>query len=280
MKLNSILGIAGVNHLESEKALKIGRVFEILVLIALFVVFAQVFMLLNAEIVGARWVTSLIWFVFFMEVAVNLFNVENKKRYLKENWLNVVIVVLAFPWYDWGGDWGSDWALVVRSLRLVLFIRYFNGLVKGLKTILTRNRFGQILLASAFIILGAGSLFAYIEDESFWDGVWYALVTITTVGYGDIVPHTEYGRVFGVVLILFGVVFFSLVTANIAAFLIGSEQRQLEHDILDYMKATEKRLANQQFINDQHVERIIEHMSSEINELKSEIREMKSEKTS
>jgi len=280
MKLNSILGIAGVNHLESEKALKIGRVFEILVLIALFVVFAQVFMLLNAEIVGARWVTSLIWFVFFMEVAVNLFNVENKKRYLKENWLNVVIVVLAFPWYDWGGDWGSDWALVVRSLRLVLFIRYFNGLVKGLKTILTRNRFGQILLASAFIILGAGSLFAYIEDESFWDGVWYALVTITTVGYGDIVPHTEYGRVFGVVLILFGVVFFSLVTANIAAFLIGSEQRQLEHDILDYMKAKEKRLANQQFINDQHVERIIEHMSSEINELKSEIREMKSEKTS
>jgi len=278
MKLDSILGIAGVNHLESERALKIGRAFEVLVLIALFVVFAQVFMLLNAEIIRAYWVTDLIWFVFFMEIAVNLFNVKDKKRYLKENWLNVVIVVLAFPWYDWGGNWGSDWALIVRSLRLVLFIRYFNGVIKGLKAILTRNRFGQILVASAFIILGAGAMFSFIEDRSIWDGIWYALVTITTVGYGDVVPHTEYGRVFGVALILFGVVFFSLVTANIAAFLIGSEQRQLENDILDYMKATEKRLANQQLMNDKHVERIIDHMSTEINDLKIEIRKMKNEK--
>lgn len=267
MKLNVILGVAGVNHLESEKALRIGRAFEFLVLLALLVVFAQVFMLFSEEVIEARWVNNLIWFIFFSELIVNLFNVTKKGRYLKENWLNVVIVVIAFPAFDWG----SDWALIVRSLRLLLFIRFFTSFFKDFLLILNRNRFGQILVASSFIILGAGALFAYLEDKTFWDGVWYSLVTITTVGYGDIVPVSEYGRIFGVFLILFGVVFFSLVTANISAFLIGSEQRKLESDILEYMKATEKRLAKQQLMNEEHVERIILHMSAEIEDLKNEI---------
>lgn len=266
MKLNDILGVAGVNHLESEKALKIGRGFEFLVLLALLVVFAQVFMLFSEEVIEARWVNNLIWFIFFSELVVNLFNVTKKGRYLKENWLNVVIVVIAFPVFDWG----SDWALIVRSLRLLLFIRFFTSFFKDFIFILNRNRFGQILVASSFIILGAGALFAYLEEKTFWDGVWYSLVTITTVGYGDVVPVSKYGRIFGVFLILFGVVFFSLVTANISAFLIGSEQRKLESDILEYMKATEKRLANQKLMNEEHVERIILHMSAEIEDLKNE----------
>jgi len=267
MKVNELLGVAGVNHLESEKALKMGRVFQYLVLLALLVVFAQVILSFTDVAIESNWVTNTIWMVFFLELVVNLYNVQNKKRYLRENWLNVAIVIIAFP----GVNWGGDWALIVRSLRLLLFVRFFTSFFKDFVYILNKNRFGQILIASAFIILGAGALFAYLEDQSLWNGIWYALVTITTVGYGDIVPHTEHGRVFGVFLILFGVVFFSLITANVAAFLIGSEQRKLENDILDYMKATEKRLANQQIINEQHVERIMNHMSHEINELKNEI---------
>ncbi|WP_232744851.1 potassium channel family protein [Thiomicrorhabdus sp. Kp2] len=273
MRLNALLGVAGVNYLESEKAQKIGRMFEFIVLIALLVVFAQVFMLFSEELIHSHWINSLIWLVFFAELVVNLFFVKNKVRYLKENWLNVAIVLVAFP----GFNWGSDWALIVRSLRLLLFVRFFTSFFKDFISILNRNRFGQILVASAFIILGAGALFAFLEDKTFWDGVWYSLVTITTVGYGDIVPVSEYGRIFGVFLILFGVVFFSLVTANISAFLIGSEQRKLERDILDYMKATEKRLANQQLVNDEHVERIIMHMSNEIRSLKTEMKKLQAE---
>ncbi|WP_321323901.1 potassium channel family protein [Thiomicrorhabdus sp.] len=276
MKINVLLGVAGVNKLESEKALKVGRLFQFLVLLALLVVFAQVVMSFTDFAIEADWVTNTVWLVFFLELVVNLYNVKNRVRYLKENWLNVLIVVIAFP----GVSWGSEWALIVRSLRLLLFVRFLTSFFKDFISILNRNRFGQILVASAFIIFGAGALFAYIEDKSLWDGVWYSLVTITTVGYGDIVPTTQSGRVFGIFLILFGVVFFSLVTANIAAFLIGSEQRKLEIDILDYMKATEKRLISQQLMNDKHVDRIIQHMSSEIKELKIEIQKIKHDKES
>jgi len=272
--MNFLLGVAGVNKLESEKALKIGRFFQFLVLLALFVVFAQAIMSFTDFSIEANWVTNTIWLVFFLELVVNLYNVKNRTRYIKENWLNVFIVLVAFP----GVNWGSGWALIARSLRLLLFIRFFTGFFKDFVAILKRNRFGQILVTSAFIIFGSGALFAYLENKSLWDGVWYALVTITTVGYGDVVPTTHAGRVFGIFLILFGVVFFSLVTANIAAFLIGSEQRKLEKDILEYMRMNEKRLVSQQLINDKHVERIIQHMSSEIKGLKDEIKKMKHDK--
>ena len=276
MKINVLLGVAGVNATESVKAKRIGRLFEFLVLLALLVVFAQVLMLFSESLIQSNWVTNAIWLVFFLELIVNLYNVENKARYLKENWLNVIIVLIAFP----GLDWGSDWAVIVRSLRLLLFVRFFTGFMKDIVAVLNRNRFGQILVASAFIILGAGALFSYLEDRALWDGVWYALVTITTVGYGDVVPVSDYGRIFGVVLILFGVVFFSLVTANISAFLIGSDQRKVEKDILQHMKMSEKRMAEQQTLNDEHVERIICHMSSEIEQLRSELKQIQKENLS
>lgn len=76
---------------------------------------------------------------------------------------------------------------------------------------------------------------------------------------------------------IFGVVFFSLVTANISAFLIGSDQQKLEKDILDYVKQTEKRLAQQQADNEEQVEKIMKHMSSEIEVLRQELKEAKSD---
>lgn len=267
LNFKTLLGIAGVNHLESDYAIKIGHRFEWLVLVALFAVFIQLVMFYSDQPIEFIWFPHLIWSIFALELAVNLFNVHYKLRYLRENWLSLLIVLVAFPWIDWDGDW----ALIIRSLRLILFLRFVAGFFKNALIILRSNRFGQILLAFSFIIVGASGLFAYIEDRSFADGVWYAIVTITTVGYGDVVPTTDGGRVFGVVLILFGVVFFSLVAANIAAFLIGADQRKSEADILEYMSKTEDRLAQQSIVNEKHVERLMTHFSNELAELKRDL---------
>lgn len=267
MRLNAIIGVAGVHPSESIQAKKIGRFFELMVLLALVVVFAQVLMFYSGLLNEANWVTHAVWFVFVFELLVNLKQVNDKSRYLKENWLNVVIVVIAFPWVEWG----SEWAMIVRSLRLLLFVRFFTGFSKGFVAVLNRNRFGQILVATIFIVLGAGAIFSYLEDRSLWEGIWYAVVTITTVGYGDVVPTTDSGRAFGIGLIVFGVMFFSLVTANIAAFLIDSDRKRLEKEVLDHVKQTEKRLATQQSENEKQVERIMLHMSKEIESLKQEL---------
>jgi len=63
-----------------------------------------------------------------------------------------------------------------------------------------------------------------------WDGMWWAWVTMATVGYGDVVPHTGAGRLFASLVVLFGVVLISLLTANLAAFFIGSDVEKIEED--------------------------------------------------
>jgi len=277
MDYKSILGIAGVHYRENAKAKRIGAQFEILVLLALLAVFVQLLMYyvdyvdLGSEF-GSEWISVIIWLVFAAELVVNLTLVTNKFRYLRENWMSVVIVFLAFPWIEWG----SDWAVIVRSIRLLLFLRFFAHFYKDAVLILKKHKLGQILIGAAFMIVGAGGLFAYIEDRDLLDGMWYALVTITTVGYGDVVPQTENGRIFGGLLILFGVVLFSLVTANISAFLIGSSQRQQEREILNYVRLMEEKLRVQVDQNQAHEERIIKHMSKEIKALKTQIEAMNS----
>jgi len=271
LNIKALLGVAGVNPLENKRALKVGKWLEVLVLFALLAVFVQVLMYYSEQQLEAKWFSDLIWAVFVLELVVNLVLVRNKVRYLRENWLSVVIVLLAFPWIEWG----SDWAVIIRSLRLLLFLRFFTAFFKGVSAVLNRNRFGQILLTFAFLIVGAGAVFSYIEERPFIDGVWYAIVTVTTVGYGDVVPHTEDGRIFGAVLILFGVLFFSLVSANIAAFLIGSDQQELEKDLLQSMQELEASLSYQTQKNEQHTERLIAHMSTEIELLRQELKSMK-----
>jgi voltage-gated potassium channel len=60
--------------------------------------------------------------------------------------------------------------------------------------------------------------------------MWWAWVTMATVGYGAIVPHNAAGILFGSLLILFGVVLLSLLTANMVAFFVGSDVKKVERE--------------------------------------------------
>jgi voltage-gated potassium channel len=80
----------------------------------------------------------------------------------------------------------------------------------------------------------SGAGYAAVEKGqhlSTWDGVWWAIVTVTTVGYGDSDPHTDGGRVIAIVVMLVGIGFIAILTAAAAErFVRGqrSEQRELE----------------------------------------------------
>lgn len=271
MNLRAVLGVAGVSPYENKEAKTIGRIFEYLVLAALVAVFVQLILTYSDYDYDFTWVNHIVWGVFALEFFINLAMVSNRLRYFQQNWLNFAIVILAFPWIEWS----SEWAIIVRSLRLLLLMRFFTSFFQDVAKILKKNRFGQILVGFAFLIVGAGGVFVYIEDRPFIDGIWYAIVTVTTVGYGDVVPQTENGRIFGAILIVFGVLFFSLVTANFSAFLIGSEQRKLEKEILGYVQNTEKRLTKLSTENERHVEYIMLHMSKEIEQLKEELNDLR-----
>ncbi|MPQ75637.1 potassium channel family protein [Hydrogenovibrio sp. JE_KL2] len=269
VNLRAILGVEGVHSEESQLAINIGRIFSVVVVLALMVVLVQLLLGLAHEKEGDFYVTVGVWAVFAAELSVNLILVKNKKRYLLHNWLNVTIVVFAFPWLNYG----SEWTTILRTLRFMLLIRVVADIFWDVVLILRRNNFWMVLLAETLLIIVSGAIFAALENRDFSTGIWYSLVTITTVGYGDVVPYTEKGRIFGTILIVFGVIFFSLITANIAAFLVGAEQRRTEKEILDYVKITKLRLEEQSEVHERRMNHILTQLTEKLDSIESEIDE-------
>lgn len=235
MHLKTLLGIAGVNDEENVRALRLGRFFDQAIVLAIFLIFLDLVLSLTNQKTNflEQWLGVIIWLIFLSEVLTLSLVVDQRRRYLQENWLTLLVVIFTIPWIEWG----SFWPLIIRLLRFVVVFRFLSQSLAAAHKILTTNGFGKILLLAALLIFMAGALLSYIEPEkSLLDGLWWALVTISTVGYGDVAPQTLAGRILGAAVILIGVVVFSIVTANIAAFLIGSEQEDREAEILAHVK--------------------------------------------
>jgi voltage-gated potassium channel len=92
-----------------------------------------------------------------------------------------------------------------------------------------RRIFPFLAGATALSAIAAGVLVWIIDRRDFHtlgDGLWWALVTIATVGYGDIVPHTAWGRIVGSVVIVVGVTFIAVLTATLTSIFISTDQDQ------------------------------------------------------
>jgi len=114
---------------------------------------------------------------------------------------------------------------IFRLLRLFKLMRYSPAL-SSLGSVLYSER--RALLATLIIMLGLSSFAAtimyylerHVQPEAFGtipDALWWALATLTTVGYGDIVPITWAGRIFGGVVMIFGVCMYALPIGIIAS---------------------------------------------------------------
>jgi voltage-gated potassium channel len=94
-----------------------------------------------------------------------------------------------------------------------------------------RNAAGVIVLATTFVVVGAGILIRLIDSEEYPDigiGMWWALQTVTTVGYGDVTPTQLGGRLVGAVVMLQGTAFIAIVTAVITSTFVARATRQVE----------------------------------------------------
>ncbi len=93
------------------------------------------------------------------------------------------------------------------------------NLIGLLETLFNSRRLRTILAALIFFIFLFGYLFYVSEPEvrNLGDGIWWALVTITTVGYGDITPLTTVGRVVASSLMFLGLGLIATITAIVSA---------------------------------------------------------------
>jgi voltage-gated potassium channel len=228
--LNLLIGLRGVEEDERPAARRWASRFELpMILLAIWILIE--WYLKAKDIYPAtfdRITDWCIWLFFVLETVVLASLVENKLRYLRNNWMNLLIISIGVPLL-WGG---GTYAAALRALRVLLVFPLLLNTSGTVRKILTRNYLGTTLLVALVFTLMSGLLIAGIDPgiENIWEGLWWAWVTVATVGYGDIVPQSVAGKVFGGVVILFGVGFFSLLTASFSAYFVSRGEIEIEEE--------------------------------------------------
>ena len=97
------------------------------------------------------------------------------------------------------------------------------------RAIASRRVFPFLAGVTVALAVGVGVLVRAIAPGDFHsvgEGIWWAIVTLGTVGYGDVVPTSPWGRVVGAVVIIFGVTFLAFLTATVTSMFVSSAQRE------------------------------------------------------
>ncbi len=160
----------------------------------------------HAFAVAANWV---VWALFAVELSAILFVAARKRAALRAHWLDAALVVLSVPLF-------SQLLSSMRLVRLMRLLRLFRAgvilsrVLGAERRLSTRDTFRFVALATVMLMVVAGVAQAEIDHRdfhSYWDGIWWAICTVSTVGYGDLYPHTTSGRVIAILLMAVGIGF-------------------------------------------------------------------------
>lgn len=188
-----------------------------------------------------NYVIDAIWAIYAIDYAVSLYLAPNRREWFKKNLL--LLATIALPIFR-----------PLRLLRLVAMLQFFNHGTG----IAARGRITLYASSMVAVLIYVGALAEYAAEHNapgakittFPLAVWWAFVTIATVGYGDFYPVTAMGRLIAIILMLAGIALIGIVTAMIASWIIDQVNRESVTLAQDETQATtaESRLLQGQML--------------------------------
>ncbi len=165
-----------------------------------------------AELVGV-----LAWVVFVVDFGVS----ERRLTHYLDTWLgrfDLTVVVLTAPWYLLPGAHEGRFVVILRLARLARVVMASRGARRLME------RLGRVGLVALGVLVSSSAVAYHAEHATnpgfatYGDSLWWGIVTMTTVGYGDIVPKTSVGRWAAVVIMLTGVAVIGVLAGSLASF--------------------------------------------------------------
>jgi len=182
-------------------------------------------------------VALLAFFIFFVW---RWYIAGDRQAYLKANWLDLaLIVLLASPFLRL--LMAFKVAGLMPAMRIGALLRTNRKRIMKF-IVVSQDSFPAamaMILSVVFVFGTSAYLLEHGHNPGFGkisDGLWWAFVTLTTVGYGDIYPMTAGGRVVGVFTMVFGIAVYSLMIANLTFFVEEQGRKRREEEELESKK--------------------------------------------
>ncbi len=165
-----------------------------------------------------------------IDFLVRLSRAKVRSHFLKENWLELVGLV---PLYAESLSWFRLARLlrlgrVLRLLRAATAVQRAHRTFRFLDVLINRSKLGHVFVLTTMVVVSLASVVWVLERDTnpgfthFGDALWWAIVTTTTVGYGDITPHTGLARLFAAALMLLGIGLIGVVASSLSNALLAT----------------------------------------------------------
>jgi len=170
----------------------------------------------------AEVIIAVTWVVFVFDYLVNLALAKDRWHWFTRHLFDLLVVVLP----------------MLRPLRLLRLVTLLSALQRRAGTAVRGSVLTYAVGSSVLVVFVAGLAIldtertaANTQISNLGDGIWWAFVTITTVGYGDIYPTTQLGRVIAAGVMVAGIALLGVVTATLASWIVErvATQDELSH---------------------------------------------------
>ena len=211
----------------------------------------------------------LLWFVFVVDYGWRFFLSKGKWRFIIENIFDLLAILplnAIFTVFRLGRIFRlARLTKLLKLTRLLRIIGLTGKLERKISRFLRTNGLIYILYVNIFIVLVGSSILSVVEEKSFSDSLWWALVTVTTVGYGDIVPVSLFGKWIAVLLMLVGIGTIGMLTSALTNFFVKDNQdNHIQFDKLQDELSSQRILIEKQSEKIEELHRMIQDLVEKI----------------
>ena len=199
----------------------------------------------------------MIWIVFIVDYLWRFFTSKKKFRFIIDNVFDLLAILplnAIFTVFRLGRIFRlAKLTKLVKLSRLLRIIGLSGKLERKASRLLRTNGLLYILYVNVFIVFVGSSILSVVEEKAFSDSLWWAIVTVTTVGYGDIVPSSIFGKWLAIILMLVGIGTIGMLTSALTNFFV--KENSNEESKLDQLQ---NELVMQRHLVEKQAERIEE----------------------